>query len=69
VKIYCPHCAALVGHLPGAAGADERYPRGCPFCNKHSTLDETKQAYKETAKRVGSNWVDDQGRPVKEIQA
>jgi len=64
MKIYCPACAALIGHLPGAEGLKKRFPDGCPFCNHHNVPDSTRRAYREVADKAGADFVDDQGNPV-----
>lgn len=64
MKIYCPACTALIGHLPGAEGLKERFPNGCPFCNHHKAADSTKQAYRKIADAIGADFVNDQGTPV-----
>jgi len=66
MKIYCPACAVLIGHLPGLNGINKRFPDGCPFCTNYKAHPSTRAGYYKVAEEVGSRWVDDAGNPLVE---
>jgi len=64
VRIFCPSCHGLVGHLAGKADADAHFPTGCPFCHGAQAAAATSAAADERAATNGSAWVDEDGDSV-----
>jgi len=64
MKIFCPSCHGLVGHLAGKADADAHYPDGCPFCHGTTAAAATIAEADRRSKADGTAWVDEDGDPV-----
>jgi len=66
MKIFCPCCHGLVGHLAGPGDADAHYPGGCPFCHGSTAAASTIAAADKERAANGSHWVDEDGDIITE---
>jgi len=65
-NVRCPCCkSTIVANMETGEQLKKRYPNGCPLCKGPTATARTGEQYDAEVKRIGAQFVDHEGIPLK----